>query len=82
MLTLRAFGTQLIACPYRLHLHAGRRSLRSGIIRSEIMKKLAGRDDAVWFRAPVKRAMLPDYFSKIKKPMDLRTMEDRINSFE
>ncbi|CAN0412724.1 unnamed protein product, partial [Laminaria digitata] len=47
-----------------------------------VTKKLHDRPDAIWFRAPVKRNAYPDYFDKIKKPMDLRAIQDKINSFE
>ena len=36
----------------------------------------------MYFRAPVKKKFYPNYYSKIKKPMDLRTIQDKINSFE
>ncbi|CAM9570841.1 unnamed protein product, partial [Hapterophycus canaliculatus] len=47
-----------------------------------ILKKLDEREDALYFRAPVKRNMYPNYYTKIKKPMDLRTIQDKINSFD
>lgn len=50
--------------------------------RRGITKKLHDRNDAIWFRAPVKRNLYPTYYAEIKKPMDLRTMEDKINNFE
>ena len=46
------------------------------------MKKLVGREDSLNFRAPVKRALYPDYFTMIKKPIDLRTMQEKNNAFE
>lgn len=57
--------------------------LRGGVNgRRGITKKLHDRNDAIWFRAPVKRNLYPTYYAEIKKPMDLRTMEDKINNFE
>lgn len=46
------------------------------------MKTLGEREDSLYFRAPVKRNMYPNYYTKIKKPMDLRTIQDKINNFE
>lgn len=50
--------------------------------RRGVIKKLEDRPDSVYFRAPVKRKIYPNYYTKIKKPMDLRTIQDKINSFE
>ncbi|CAM9368398.1 unnamed protein product [Ectocarpus sp. 4 AP-2014] len=52
------------------------RSLLTGVV-----KNLSERPDAIYFRAPVKRNV-PDYYTKIKKPMDLRTIQDKINNFD
>lgn len=48
---------------------------------SGVVKNLSERSDSIYFRAPVKRNV-PDYYNKIKKPMDLRTIQDKINNFE
>eukprot|EP00903_Cladosiphon_okamuranus_P011700 g11004.t2 len=53
------------------------RALLSGVI-----KKLEERADSVYFRAPVKKKFYPNYYTVIKKPMDLRTIQDKINSFD
>ncbi|CAM9459566.1 unnamed protein product [Ectocarpus fasciculatus] len=52
------------------------RSLLTGVV-----KNLSERPDSIYFRAPVKRNV-PDYYTKIKKPMDLRTIQDKINNFD
>lgn len=46
-----------------------------------VVKNLSERPDSIYFRAPVKRNV-PDYYTNIKKPMDLRTIQDKINNFE
>ena len=47
-----------------------------------VIEKLEERDDSLYFRAPVKRNTYPNYYTKIKKPMDLRTIQTKITQFE
>lgn len=48
----------------------------------EVIEKLVERDDSIYFRAPVKKSAYPKYYTKIKKPIDLRTIQSKITSFE
>lgn len=50
--------------------------------RRGVIKKLEERADAVYFKAPVKKKFYPNYYTKIKKPMDLRTIQEKISNFE
>lgn len=49
---------------------------------SEIIGKLRERTDSEMFRAPVKRTMAPEYYKVIKRPTDLRTIQEKNSKFE
>lgn len=40
------------------------------------------RPDSAWFRVPVPRNVYPDYYAKIKEPIDLRSMQAKNIKFE
>lgn len=43
-----------------------------------LLERLAARDAAEPFRAPVDAAAVPDYYSVIRDPMDLGTIAERL----
>ncbi|KAJ3023761.1 hypothetical protein HKX48_001289 [Thoreauomyces humboldtii] len=46
---------------------------------STILQKLRDREEAAIFLEPVDKTLLPDYHVRIKKPMDLRTMQTKLD---
>eukprot|EP00898_Chlorokybus_atmophyticus_P001205 jgi/Chlat1/2085/Chrsp17S02690 len=47
-----------------------------------VINALFGSDCSVFFRTPVLRKELPDYFSIIRHPMDLSTMKEKVRQFK
>lgn len=45
-----------------------------------VLKALRSCKDAWPFMQPVDRATVPDYYNVIKEPMDLKTMDQRLNA--
>lgn len=48
------------------------------LYQAEIVTKLHGMKNAVWFAKPVTRKEAPDYAEIVKDPMDLGTMRDNL----
>ncbi|KAJ3113559.1 hypothetical protein HK100_001943 [Physocladia obscura] len=46
---------------------------------NSVLKKLREHNDAVFFLEPVDPAFFPDYHLRIKKPIDLRTMTEKLD---
>lgn len=44
-----------------------------------ILQKLRDHPEAMIFLTPVDPKILPDYYAKIKKPIDLKTMQDKLD---
>ena len=47
---------------------------------NHVLKELVNIDESVYFREPVDAEDVPDYYDIVKNPMDLATMQKRVES--
>ena len=50
------------------------------VFMNQVLKELVNIDDSVYFREPVDTEEVPDYYDIIKNPMDLQTMQKRVET--
>lgn len=47
---------------------------------NQVLKELVNIDESVYFREPVDTEEVPDYYDIVKNPMDLGTMQKRVET--